>query len=247
MRRAMKHILIFGLLASGGMVASFVAAWICALMLPMPWSQRMENAGRPSNWEGELVWLGLGAGRICTQRSRTLTERVDSTDWREVFDPNRREPLPDMIEGIGRNHTVMLCGYGWPSISHVAVREHIVIFDRAEEGFMNSPPTAQPGTAIRDGVRFNGWDGWWPPSWGPASWHEFGWDTLVPIRPLWLGFMINTVFYGVGFWLLWFGLFRGPGMIRRGVRRRRGRCVKCGYDLRGNAAGSACPECGVAG
>lgn len=31
------------------------------------------------------------------------------------------------------------------------------------------------------------------------------------------------------------------------VRRRRGgRCIRCGYDLRGIAAGTACPECGSA-
>ncbi len=35
--------------------------------------------------------------------------------------------------------------------------------------------------------------------------------------------------------------FRGPW--RRHRRRRRGRCVRCGYDLTGNLSG-VCPECG---
>jgi hypothetical protein len=35
-------------------------------------------------------------------------------------------------------------------------------------------------------------------------------------------------------------LLRGP--LRRRERRRRGWCVKCGYDLRGNVSG-ICPEC----
>ena len=34
---------------------------------------------------------------------------------------------------------------------------------------------------------------------------------------------------------------RGP--LRRWRRRRRGRCVTCGYDLTGNVSG-VCPECG---
>ena len=33
---------------------------------------------------------------------------------------------------------------------------------------------------------------------------------------------------------------------RRTIRKRRGLCVECGYDLRGSRAGAACPECGRA-
>jgi len=79
---------------------------------------------------------------------------------------------------------------------------------------------------------------------------------FLPIRPVWPGFLIDTLFYG-GIWL---GLFFGVGAARRGVRRRRGRCVRCGYDLRGQrqesphpqplsrgergTSGGGCPECG---
>jgi len=86
----------------------------------------------------------------------------------------------------------------------------------------------------------------------------------LPYVPLWPGFLINTLFFG-GIWL---GLFFGVGAMRRGVRRRRGRCPQCGYDLRGQSSevsnqveddvrssaltsglrpltsGAGCPECG---
>ncbi|RJP41940.1 MAG: hypothetical protein C4547_01185 [Phycisphaerales bacterium] len=39
-----------------------------------------------------------------------------------------------------------------------------------------------------------------------------------------------------------FAFTRGP--LRRYRRRRRGLCVTCGYDLRGNSSG-VCPECGA--
>jgi hypothetical protein len=62
----------------------------------------------------------------------------------------------------------------------------------------------------------------------------------LPIRPLWPGLLANTAFYGLILWALWFT----AGAVRRGLRRRRGACLRCGYDLRGAEAGTACPECG---
>jgi len=64
-------------------------------------------------------------------------------------------------------------------------------------------------------------------------------ESTIPYRPIWPGFAINTVFYAVILWLL----IRGPFVLRRHVRQWRGRCVKCGYDLRDNLD-AGCPECG---
>ncbi len=61
----------------------------------------------------------------------------------------------------------------------------------------------------------------------------------APHRPLWPGFFTNTLFYAVILWALW----SAPFAARRIIRRRRGRCVRCGYDLR-YADHDACPECG---
>ena len=62
---------------------------------------------------------------------------------------------------------------------------------------------------------------------------------IVPLRPIWPGFAINTVFYAAILWLLTLG----PFTARRIIRRKRGHCIKCGYDLRGHSGGG-CPECG---
>jgi len=74
-------------------------------------------------------------------------------------------------------------------------------------------------------------------------------------RPIFPGFIINTLFYAA----MWFGIFFGVAALRRFIRKKRGRCVKCGYDLRYHhipcgAGGhsshtecggtSGCPECG---
>lgn len=67
----------------------------------------------------------------------------------------------------------------------------------------------------------------------------FDYWVVLPTRPIWLGFIINTLFYCMVLWLLW----SAPFVTRRLIRRRRGRCVQCGYDLRG-AEPDVCPECG---
>ena len=61
----------------------------------------------------------------------------------------------------------------------------------------------------------------------------------LPIRPIPGGFVTNTLFYAAILWLV----IPGPFALRRHLRRKRGLCVPCGYDLRGNPL-DGCPECG---
>ena len=63
---------------------------------------------------------------------------------------------------------------------------------------------------------------------------------VLPITPT-SGFILNTLFYTVLLWLAWSTLFATVRLIRK----RRGRCVRCGYDLR-HAEHEVCPECGNA-
>ena len=68
----------------------------------------------------------------------------------------------------------------------------------------------------------------------------------LPLKPVWPGFAINTILYAAALWLVFCA---GPGFVRRRIRRRRGQCLHCGYDLRGQpgaetGASAKCPECG---
>jgi hypothetical protein len=60
-----------------------------------------------------------------------------------------------------------------------------------------------------------------------------------PLGILPIGFGMNTLFYAA----IWFGVFFGFAGAKRAIRRRRGRCPRCGYDLRGSLA-AGCSECG---
>ncbi len=62
---------------------------------------------------------------------------------------------------------------------------------------------------------------------------------FLPIRPIWPGFAVNTLLYATVLWLL----ICGPFLLRRFIRVKCGRCVKCGY-LVGESA--VCTECGKA-
>ncbi|MGI9013440.1 MAG: hypothetical protein ACR2GY_04230 [Phycisphaerales bacterium] len=64
-------------------------------------------------------------------------------------------------------------------------------------------------------------------------------DPIIPLRPIFPGFIINTLFYA----LIWFGALAACGFAKRTLRTRRGRCIECNYDLRGDFD-AGCPECG---
>ncbi len=61
----------------------------------------------------------------------------------------------------------------------------------------------------------------------------------LPIRPLPLGFTLNTIFYAI---LLYLPLFTFT-TLKRHRRKFRGLCTTCGYNLTGL---TTCPECGQA-
>lgn len=63
---------------------------------------------------------------------------------------------------------------------------------------------------------------------------------ILPIAPVWPGFAANTAVYGALAWFPWFVCVKA----RRVLRKRRGLCAGCGYDLRGLGDGAVCPECG---
>ena len=64
-------------------------------------------------------------------------------------------------------------------------------------------------------------------------------EVVLPWRPVWAGIAINSAWWG----MLWGVLVLIPAGVRRTIWGWRGRCPKCGYDLRGQAI-EGCPECG---
>ncbi len=132
----------------------------------------------------------------------------------------------------------------------------------------SDPPKMEAGGYLRKSTRFEVAFGW-PclsfrggffvfASQQPMTQHDFGPELpnvfkqevnyqtaeprTMPLMPMLPGLAANTAVYAGAWWLVVFA----PGTIRRHRRRRRGACVRCGYDRRGIGADAACPECGAA-
>lgn len=64
----------------------------------------------------------------------------------------------------------------------------------------------------------------------------------LPLWPRWPAFVADTIIHAGLWWMLLFG----PFVLRRYVRRKRGLCERCAYDLRsGGIKHERCPECGA--
>ncbi|MCH8824757.1 MAG: hypothetical protein IH984_14760 [Planctomycetes bacterium] len=112
-------------------------------------------------------------------------------------------------------------GWGWPCSSMWS------------EYFLDFSVPAKSGWNFTSGID--------PRGLGLSSTRQYNdpFPRILPVRPIWPGFAINTVFYAAILWLLTLA----PFTARRMIRRKRGCCLKCGYDLR-NVEHEKCSECG---
>lgn len=126
----------------------------------------------------------------------------------------------------------------WIEIRSTVARGWPLFALRYSGDFLKSPTEELINTDKQWGFR-------WP--WGQWKLYPFGnrtkppltQDIYLPVRPIWSGFAMNTLFYAALLWLP----FVGAGMLRQARRRRRGLCERCGYP-RGET--DVCSECGHA-
>lgn len=78
-----------------------------------------------------------------------------------------------------------------------------------------------------------------------SSKYSIGSTRVLPFRPLWPGFLLNTLLYAAVLPTVSYGVLLGVKAMRSAIRTTHGLCPKCKYDLTGLTNGPTCPECGT--
>ncbi len=82
-------------------------------------------------------------------------------------------------------------------------------------------------------------DGGWDSS-VESNEDSLGGQRVLAWIPDWPGIAADSLFWGAIVGCAW----RGTEILRASLRRRRGLCPNCGYDVASLPPGSVCPECG---
>ncbi len=243
MKRTAFKLVVFLLL---GAVTTVAVAWGCATWVDFDWRQKRwqrydhfaehdrvnrffgYTASRYQRFGSQRVAVGHSSGFRGIPGKSTIPFEEIIPRWAHAFldIPELTKREPGWFEEA-HTHNAIVDGRGWPCL--------------ALWGGMKRPNRGL--TIYRDGtpvqlVERNHWiirlDSKTTSPIANTD-HRF-----LPTRPILPGFLLNTLSYALVLWLLW----SAPFTTRHLIRQRRGRCVRCGYDL-GHAEHDVCPECGA--
>jgi hypothetical protein len=109
-------------------------------------------------------------------------------------------------------------------------------------GALNAPRAAFASGASKAEQRIIEARGWpLPALWADVPPQVIG--TVLPLRPIPLGFAADALILACVFAAMSLLFTRPVGFLKRSARMQRGQCLRCGYDLRYDFA-AGCPECG---
>jgi len=160
-----------------------------------------------------------------------------------------------ILDGSTLHVFAMNRGLGWQWVEHYrrAYTDEVAERYKADE-YLHLEQMAEHPCALRDTrdftVEYNYSFGWPFPSismyaltsdnvWRIHGELGVGQTHSLPLLPWPMHSLLDSLFYAA----IWGAIFFGFTTARRLIRAKRGRCPRCGYDLRGNLD-AGCPECG---
>jgi hypothetical protein len=210
-----------------GMVVTVLISWLLAVTVDV-YATRADDALTP---RGEWHWsvhrhAGIGSTRI-------------ESMWRHQEHPGRTIVSADTLAprwaGIDKppqergiiHLNRLIDARGWPWLAFSSDVRRVIV----------SEPRTVTTDELVNGIRVP-----------VAEWNILRWagsppspsfmsPRVLPLRPIWRGFMLNSLLYGGLIWLAFFG----RPMWTQARRRRRGQCPACGYPT---GTSPRCSECG---
>ncbi len=216
-----RRLLILATFLLAGAVVNVAVAWVITAATTWPgWSPSGGTFARDVNWPRSVPdhWTR----RASTIQGQVFGWRLDTYQGHALEDRNGEHWATEQF-------VINITSVGWPCY----VLQSEIWYDRV----------VNDAAGVGDHFRFDGQPPQTPWRRGislPSARFGFGlqsWKTL-PVRPIWPGFAVNTLFYAAVLWLL----IRGPFALRRFIRMRHGLCPACAYP-RGES--DACSECGI--
>ncbi len=209
-----------------GIGATFGTAWVADHGQPLYFPTTGVLEGYNGDWPHPMPrrngpMPGLG-GRMGNAEVRP-THLSRAHEWNRdrllytASDPDVN--VMQAVTGFGEGMDCVLSGVPFRALTR---------WSRPDEGGPFPGERKVPTGAFKVGRIAGGWGNW-----------------MLPVHPIWPGFAYNVAIYSVAAWGLGWTLWQVPRAIRGKRRKARGCCVRCGYDLKGLAAGAACPECGA--
>ncbi len=244
-----RRLLIVAVFLLAGVVVNVAVAWGCAIWSSLPSPGRMRGPApadlawwqehAPTRIASEPILLSLAEAFGCEYRLLTgarddagINLQVQFYDDGLVRSLSMTTSRPSPLQSRPWDRALRVRA-GWPLSSMAGERwraaSPVNHLQQAVHAVAPRAGTSAPGPEAVHVAAF-------PIQRNTAGGTQY---RLAPLRPIWPGFAVNTIFYAMLLWLL----IPGPFVLRRFIRMKRGRCVRCGYPMGESAV---CSECGKA-
>jgi len=218
-----------------GLITTIAVAWACAVLLPV---MKSDLAGRAlTSKEAPCWWLWryqrpgacwiAGYPIISTESpSYLLQEHCEDgvLSAQSIFMRGRfADPPSEKDQESLREQSI--AAHGWPLLAMWCEIKSDWTWNRNHYNLKEVSGGEVDSTNVNaGGVRID--------------------KAAIGFRPMWFPFFLDSLFYAV-LWAITFIAFSTTRkLLLWPIRKIRKRCLKCGYDLRGNISGGGCPECG---